>query len=184
MSADAPAAKRMRIRELLPNHKFGQYPTGQLNSITDVPGVLCSTKSITKSADKEAGHDAINTGVTVILPRKDWFKQGCFAAYHRFNGSGEMTGSHWIDESGLLNSPIIITNSFGVGACYDGVYKYARKHHKDPKTGLCDWFLTPLIAETFDGWLSDIGAMPVVPQDVVDGIESATADTVAEGCTG
>ena len=174
--------ERRRIREILPNLSFGRYPTGQHNSLTDVPGLLVHTKSIRKP--KSDSHDIVNTGVTAILPRKDWFKQGCFAAYHRFNGSGEMTGSHWIDETGLLNSPIIITNSFGVGACYSGVYEYAKKHHKDPETGLCDWFLTPVIAETFDGWLSDIGAMAVQPSDVVESIEQASSGTVPEGCTG
>lgn len=174
--------ERRRIREIFPNLSFGRYPTGQRNSLTDVPGLLAHTKSIRKS--KSDSHDVVNTGVTAILPRKDWFKQGCFAAYHRFNGSGEMTGSHWIDETGLLNSPIIITNSFGVGACYSGVYEYAKKHHKDPETGLCDWFLTPVIAETFDGWLSDIGAMAVQPSDVAESIEKASSDPVPEGCTG
>lgn len=176
------SSERRRIRQVFPNLSFGRYPTGQHNSLTDVPGLLASTKSI--RLPKSSSHDVVNTGVTAILPRKDWFKQGCFAAYHRFNGSGEMTGSHWIDESGLLNSPIIITNSFSVGACYSGVYEYAKKHYADPKTGLCDWFLTPVIAETFDGWLSDIGAMAVTPADVVECMEKASIDPVPEGCTG
>lgn len=177
----SPSQPRQRIRELFPNLSFGHFPTGPLNSLTDVPGVLAHTKSII--LPKTDDHHEVNTGVTTILPRKDWFKQGCFAAIHRMNGSGEMTGSHWIEESGLLNSPIIITNSFGVGACYNGVYEYARKHYKD-ESGICDWFLTPVIAETFDGWLSDIGAMAVKSSDVVQGIENATSDPVPEGCTG
>lgn len=177
-------AHRVRIRELLPNLSFGEFVTGRLNSITDVPGVLVSVKSVTKAASKADDHLEVNTGFTVILPRREWFKQGCFAAIHSFNGSGEMTGSHWINESGLLNSPIVITNSFGVGACYDGVYKYARKHYRDTESGICDWFLTPVIAETFDGWLSDIGAMAVRPDDVVEGIDSANSNLVPEGCTG
>lgn len=172
----------MRIRELLPSLSFGHFPPGATNTLTDVPGVLVSTKSIIQARTPE--HHEVNTGVTVILPRQEWFKQGCFAAMHRFNGSGEMTGSHWIEESGLLNSPIVLTNSFGVGACYDGVYQYARKHYKDEKTGLCDWFLTPVIGETFDGWISDIGAMAVKPEDVVEGIENASSAPVQEGCTG
>lgn len=170
------------MRDLFPNLSFGKYPTGALNSLTDVPGVLVSTKSV--RLPKTNDHDVVNTGVTCILPRRDWFKQGCFAAYHRFNGSGEMTGSHWIDETGLLNSPIIITNSFGVGNCYNGVYEFAKKHYVDKETKLCDWFLTPVVAETFDGWLSDIGAMAVQASDVVEGMEGASSDAVPEGNTG
>lgn len=183
MTGDAAAklARRKRIRELFPNLSLGFYPPGPLNSLTDVPGVLVSTQSIVEPRTDE--HHEINTGVTCILPRKDWFKNGCFSAYHRFNGSGEMTGSHWLDETGLLNSPIIITNSFGVGACYNGVYEYARKYHANDKK-LCEWFLTPVIAETFDGYLSDIGAMPVKSRHVVEGIENASSDAVPEGCTG
>lgn len=176
------SGQRMRIRQLLPNLRFGELPTGPNNSLTDVPGVLVHTKSIVKGANLPDHHE-VNTGVTTILPRKEWFKNGCFASYYRFNGSGEMTGSHWIDESGLLNSPIIITNSFGVGSAYNGVYEYARKNYKDDK-GICDWFLTPVIAETFDGWLSDIGAMAVQSSDIVEGIENASSDSVPEGCTG
>ena len=85
---------------------------------------------------------------------------------------------------GLLNSPVIITNSFGVGNCYNGVYEFAKKHYADKETKLCDWFLTPVVAETFDGWLSDIGAMAVQASDVVEGMEGASSDAVPEGNTG
>ena len=96
-SSSSSSSQRRRVRDLFPNLSFGKYATGALNSLTDVPGVLVSTKSVRLPKTEE--HDVVNTGVTCILPRKDWFKQGCFAAYHRFNGSGEMTGSHWIDET-------------------------------------------------------------------------------------
>jgi D-aminopeptidase len=86
-------------------------------------------------------------------------------------------------ESGLLRSPIIITNSFSVGACYTGVYQYAIREHAD-KNGLVDWFLTPVIAETYDGYLNDIAAMTVTPDMVVRGIDAASSDRVLEGCTG
>ncbi|KAL8885023.1 MAG: hypothetical protein Q9192_006719 [Flavoplaca navasiana] len=94
-----------------------------------------------------------------------------------------MTGVHWLDEIGLLNSPIIITNSFAVGAAYTGVYEYCIPQHRNSK-GVCDWFLLPLIAETFDGIMSDIGALAVKPEHVVHGIEQASSGPAEEGNTG
>jgi D-aminopeptidase len=150
----APSASpRCRIRELLPELHLGRHPTGPKNSLTDVPGVLVSTQSIHNSPKyPNAAPNSINTGVTTILPRKDWFEKACFAGIFRFNGAGEMTGSHWIEECGLLHSPIIITGSFGVGSAYNGVYESAVRDYAD-KDGKVDWFLTPVIAETFDGFL-------------------------------
>jgi D-aminopeptidase len=174
-------SKRGRVRDVVPKLNLGRYEPGPLNSITDVPGVLVHTESIIlPRTDK---HHEVNTGVTTILPRKDWFEFGCYAGIFSFNGSGEMTGTHWLNETGLLNSPIAITNSFGVGACYDGIYNYAIKNYCD-KDGLVQWFLLPVVAETFDGHLSDIGAMAVQPSHMVHGIENASAERVEEGCTG
>lgn len=175
-----------RVRDVLPNLHIGRHPTGPLNSLTDVPGVLVHTESINEAANNARtgrGH-AINTGVTTILPRRNWFDEACYAGIFRFNGSGELTGSHWIEETGLLNSPIIITNSFSVGACYSGVYEYAVREYADKETGLADWFLVPVIAETCDLFLNDIAAMVVTPEMVVRGIDSASSDRVPEGNTG
>jgi D-aminopeptidase len=178
---------RARIRSVLPNLFLGHHPPGPKNSLTDVPGVLVNTHSIRKpktlSPDSKVLHHEINTGVTTILPRKDWFPHACYAGIFSFNGSGEMTGSHWLNETGLLSSPIVITNSFAVGACYSGIYEYAIRQYAD-ENGLADWFLLPVVAETFDGYLSDIAAMPVMPGDVVKGIEMASDQAVREGCTG
>ncbi|KAK5095995.1 hypothetical protein LTS08_007877 [Lithohypha guttulata] len=181
-----PSSPRLRVREVLPDLFLGFHATGPLNSLTDVPGVLVHTQSI----HRPAGHDparpvsVINTGVTTILPRRDWFEKGCYSAVFSFNGSGELTGSHWINETGLLNSPIVLTNSFGVGACYDGIYRYAVREYGDKVTGLVDWFLLPVVGETYDGYLNDIGAMPVTADMVVKGIEQASAEKVKEGNTG
>ncbi|KKZ58436.1 D-aminopeptidase [[Emmonsia] crescens] len=177
---------RPRIRDLLPTLKIGRHPTGPLNSLTDVPGVLVHTESLKlHPSTNPAIRHPINTGVTTILPRRDWFDWGCYAGYFRFNGSGEMTGSHWLDETGLLNSPIIITNSFSLGACYSGVYEYAVREYVNKQTGLVDWFLLPVVAETCDLYLNDIGAMAVKPEMVVRGIEQARGgEMVPEGNTG
>ncbi|EGC41098.1 peptidase family T4 [Histoplasma capsulatum var. duboisii H88] len=188
MAADTAneANSRPRIRDLLPTLKIGRHPAGPLNSLTDVPGVLVHTESIKLHPSTTPGiRHPINTGVTTILPRRDWFDWACYAGYFRFNGSGEMTGSHWLDETGLLNSPIIITNSFSVGACYNGVYEYAVREYANKRTGLVNWFLLPVIAETCDSHLNDIGAMAVTPEMVVRGIERARGgESVPEGNTG
>ncbi|KAK4072604.1 hypothetical protein H0G86_012775 [Trichoderma simmonsii] len=180
-----PPPGRMRIRDLLPNLRLGRHSPGPLNSLTDVPGVLVHTQSIL--LPKTAHHHEVNTGVTCILPRKDFVDQGCYASVFRFNGCGEMTGSHWIDETGLLNSPIVLTNSYSVGAAYSGIYQYCRSQlavKQGPEKGLCNGFILPVVSETFDGYLSDIGAMAVTPEHVVQGIESASAMQVPEGNTG
>ena len=176
------------MRNLLPTLHLGYHSPGPTNSLTDVPGVLVSTQSIhkPKTTDPSSGktlHHEINTGVTTILPRSTWFHHACYAGLFSFNGSGEMTGSHWLNETGLLHSPIIITSSFAVGACYSGVYQYAVREYAD-SDGLADWFLLPVVAETFDGYLSDVGAMPIEPGMVVRGIESASDEPVKEGNTG
>jgi D-aminopeptidase len=189
-SPSNPSSSRARVRSVLPQLFLGNYPPGPLNSLTDVPGVLVSTQSIrlpkAASVDGKVIHHEVNTGVTTILPRADFFDNACYAGYFSFNGSGEMTGSHWLNETGTLNTPIIITNSFAVGSCYSGIYEYCVREYKD-KDGLAEWFLLPVVAETFDGYLSDIGAMSVRPGDVVRGIEMALASegkAVEEGCTG
>lgn len=175
---------RHRIRQLLPTVYLGRYKTGPKNSLTDIPGVLVSTQSIHESpAYPNAAAGSINTGVTTILPRKNWFRQACFAGIFRFNGSGEMTGSHWIEESGLLHSPIVITGSFGVGSAYNGIYEYGIRENQD-KDGKVDWFLLPVVAETFDGFLHDMTKFAVTPQHIVKGIDEASSEPVNEGNTG
>src|SRR2546430_8719957 len=138
---------RARVRSVLPKLFLGHYSPGPLNSLTDVPGVLVSTQSIhlpkTTSSDGKVVHHEVNTGVTTILPRADFFDHACHAGYFSFNGSGEMTGSHWLNETGTLNTPIIITNSFAIGSCYSGIYEYCVREYKDTD-GLADWFLLPV----------------------------------------
>jgi D-aminopeptidase len=181
MSTPVP---RQRIRDLLPTLHLGRYQPGPKNSLTDVPGVLVSTQSIHSSPRyPNAPPNSINTGVTTILPRKDWFNKACFAGLFRFNGSGELTGSHWLEETGLLHSPIVLTGSFGVGAAYDGIYEHAIQAHSD-ENGAVDWFLLPVVGETFDGYLHDVSKFAVTPQHIVDGIARASSAPVAEGNTG
>ena len=186
MSSSKPASSesRQRVRDLLPTIYLGRYETGAKNSLTDVAGVLVSTQSIHESHKyPDASVGSINTGVTTILPRKDWFNKGCFAGIFRFNGSGELTGSHWIEESGLLHSPVVITGSFGVGNAYNGIYEHGIREHRD-QVGKVGWFLLPVVAETFDGFLHDVSKFAVTSQHVVKGIDEASSKPVQEGNSG
>ncbi|QDS68602.1 hypothetical protein FKW77_000895 [Venturia effusa] len=181
-SASKVDQSRKRLRQLIPDVYLGKYATGTKNSLTDVPGVLAHTQSIHDGASgTKAG--SINTGVTTILPRTDFFKNACFAGIFRFNGSGEMTGSHCIEETGLLHSPIVITNSFAIGAAYQGIYEHCIPKYKN-EDGEADWFVLPVVAETFDGYMNDIENLVVKPEHIVHGIENVSDAAVPEGNTG
>lgn len=175
-SNPSPASQepRVRIRELLPTLYLGGYAPGRLNSLTDVPGVKVHTQELFAPV-------GTNTGVTCITPRDDWFHDACHAGLFSFNGSGELTGSHWINETGLLHSPIILTNSFSVGAAYEGIYRYAVGKSTG---GNIDWFLLPVVGETFDGYLNDIASFAVRPEHIVHGLENVSSDPVREGSVG
>lgn len=174
-----PSGPRARLRDVVPNVWLGEYKPGPLNAITDVPGVAVHVQSI------HSHEGAVNTGVTTILPRRDWFNKACYAGIFRLNGSGEMTGSHWIDETGLLHSPIVITNSFAVGAAYEGIYRHTIAEQAPLRGSSVDWFLLPVVAETFDGWLNDLSIFAVKPEHVVAGIQGAREGIpVPEGNTG
>ena len=195
INSPSATAPRARIREVFPRIRIGRYAPGPKNSITDVAGVLVSTQSLHKPNTVEPesvpGSDpgtktrhAVNTGVTVILPRREWFTDGCYAGIFRWNGSGEMTGSHWLEETGLLHSPVVLTNSFAVGPAYSGVYRWAVREHAEKDSGIADWFLLPVVAETFDGYLNDVATLAVTPEMIVRGIDEASDAPVAEGNTG
>ena len=170
-------SSRARVRDVLPGLYLGSYKPASLNAITDVPGVLVHTQSIREK------NGSVNTGVTTILPRKDWLHTASYAGMARFNGSGEMTGAHWIAETGLLNSPIVITNSFAIGAAHQGVYEYAvKKYGRD--SGDMDWGVLPVVAETYDGYLNKLSSFAVKPEHIVKGISEASNGPVAEGNVG
>lgn len=174
---------RQRIRQLIPQLRLGKWPTGPLNSITDVPGVLTHAQSIHNPPGSEEESPDINTGVTVILPRLDWYEYSSFAGFFSFNGCGELTSSHWLNETGLLTSPIVLTTTSAVGDAHRGIFEYAIQYHSNQDKEL-DLFLFPTVAETFDGYLNDLSRFAVTPQHIVKGIRSATADAVPEGNTG
>jgi L-aminopeptidase/D-esterase-like protein len=167
----APAAPR--ARDLGIPFDFGT--PGRNNAITDVAGVEVGHATIVEG-------DAVRTGVTAVLPRGkgDEAMRPCFAGVFSLNGNGEMTGTAWIEESGMLEGPVLITNTSSVGVVRDAVIDYASR--KWTKFG--DPWSLPVVAETWDGRLNDIAGMHVKPQHAVQAIESAAPGPVAEGNVG
>jgi L-aminopeptidase/D-esterase-like protein len=125
---------------------------------------------------------SVRTGVTAVLPRGrgDAGRQPCFAGYYSLNGNGEMTGSHWLAETGSLRLPVLITNTHAVGPCHRGVIDWVARER--PETAR-EWLL-PVVAETWDGHLNDINGGHVTEDVVVEALESAAAGPVDEGSVG
>jgi D-aminopeptidase len=153
---------------------IGTYPTGEYNAITDVPGILVGHTTLMYDEPRVA-----RTGVTVIVPRDGLIWQdNAFAGYFSFNGCGEMTGLPFVEEFGLLTSPIAITNTNQVGTAHEAVVSYG----VDKKTAFA--FKLPVIAETYDGWLNDIDGFHLTQAHVRQALDSAAGGPVAEGNVG
>lgn len=164
--------KRTRLRDL--GIATGRLPAGPWNAITDVEGVRVGFSTIIKDAP-----DTVRTGVTAIWPRgPEIWTEFVFAGAHSFNGHGEMTGLPWLAEQGLLGAPICITNTNSVGAVRDAVCAYAIR------AGAPQKFHLPVVAETYDGWLSDIGSFAVTREHTFAALDSAASGPVEEGNVG
>ena len=151
---------------------------GANNAITDVKGVEVGyTTLISGDGDK-----AIRTGVTAILPQGKQFNGRLFAAWHTLNGNGEMTGTTWIEESGGLGSPVLITNTHSVGIVRDAVIEWGAK--KYPGGGYSGDFSLPVVAETYDGFLNDINGFHVKKEHVFAALDGAKTGPIAEGNVG
>jgi len=135
---------RSRLRDL--GIAIGALPTGEHNAITDVPGVQVGHHTL-RFDEPSVGR----TGVTVIEPRsgRGIWRDYAFAGFHSLNGCGEMTGVHWISESGMLTTPIAITNTFDVGTAHHALVRWGQERERLPS------FSLPVAAETHDGWLND-----------------------------
>ncbi len=157
---------------------------GKLNSITDVPGVeIGYTTLISGEGKLEVGKGPVRTGVTAIIPRgHDSLNDPVYAGYFSLNGNGEMTGTAWVEESGFLEGPIVITNTHSVGVARDAVIAWRIKHGAADTTGY--WWSLPVVAETWDGWLNDINGFHVKPEDVFHALDTAHGGMVQEGSVG
>jgi D-aminopeptidase len=156
---------------------------GQLNAITDVKGVeVGQTTLISGSGPLKVGVGPVRTGVTAILPRGHNFKDSVFAAWFTLNGNGEMTGTTWVEDSGFLDGPVMITNTHSVGVVRDAVIAWRVKNAPPDDDGY--WWSLPVVAETWDGELNDINGFHVKPEHVFHALDSAKGGPVEEGSVG
>lgn len=157
---------------------------GPLNAITDVMGVTVGHTTLISGEGKlQIGRGPVRTGVTAVLPRgKDSMMNPVFAGWWSLNGNGEMTGTTWVEESGFLEGPVMITNTHSVGVVRDAVIEWRVQRGQPDPTGY--WWSLPVVAETWDGWLNDINGFHVKPEHAFHAIDSAHRGPVEEGSVG
>jgi len=157
---------------------------GFLNAITDVPGVTVGMVTLISGEGKlEKGKGPVRTGVTSILPRGKTFDP-VYAGWATFNGNGDMTGTHWIDESGFLETPVLITNTGSVGIVRDAAWDWMDRNGYYAPFMKEYWYAYPVVAETYDGMLNDINGQHVRPKHVWQALDQAREGPVAEGSVG
>src|SRR5436190_3445292 len=157
---------------------------GKFNAITDVAGVEVGYATLISGEGKlDVGNGPVRTGVTAIIPRgHNSLNDPVYAGVFSLNGNGEMTGTAWVEESGFLEGPIVITNTHSVGVARDAVIGWRVKHGAADNTGY--WWSLPVVAETWDGWLNDINGFHVKPEHVFQALDSAHGGAIEEGSVG
>jgi L-aminopeptidase/D-esterase-like protein len=157
---------------------------GKFNAITDVAGVEVGYTTLINGEGKlDVGKGPVRTGVTAILPRgHDSLNDPVYAGVFSLNGNGEMTGTAWVEESGFLEGPIVITNTHSVGVARDAVIAWRIQHGAADKTGY--WWSLPVVAETWDGWLNDINGFHVKAEHIALALDSAHGGAIEEGSVG
>ncbi len=163
------AQQKPRARDL--GVPFDGTP-GALNAITDVTGIEVGHTTLIQGAD-------VRTGVTVVFPRGKSSTDSAFAGWFSQNGNGEMTGTTWIEESGFLDSAVLITNTHSVGVVRDAYIQWDLKR----RAGFNVWEL-PVVAETFDGFLNDVNGFHVKPEHVAAALDGARSGRITEGAVG
>jgi L-aminopeptidase/D-esterase-like protein len=181
LSGVVDAQSKPRAREL--GIPFDGAP-GSLNSITDVKGIeVGHTTLISGEGKLQVGVGPVRTGVTAVLPRgKQSPNDPVFAGWFSLNGNGEMTGTTWVEESGFLEGPIMITNTHSVGVVRDATIAWRVKRGPPDPTGY--WWSLPIVAETFDGYLNDINGFHVKANHAAEALEGAKSGPVLEGNVG
>jgi D-aminopeptidase len=180
-ASSVSAQSKPRARDL--GIPFDGTP-GANNAITDVQGVEVGYTTLVSGSGKlKVGEGPVRTGVTAVLPRgKKVFTDPVFAGWYSLNGNGEMTGTTWIEESGFLEGPVMITNTHSVGVVRDAVIDWRIKHGGPDSSGY--WWSLPVVAETYDGALNDINGFHVKPGHVFNAIDTANAGAIVEGNVG
>ncbi len=160
--------------------------TGQLNAITDVSGIEVGQVTLVEGNGKlQVGKGPVRTGVTAILPRGKHYDP-VFAGWYALNGNGEMTGTTWIEESGFLEGPVMITNTHSVGVVRDAVIEWGYNNKFfDPLPNAPDvYWALPVVGETYDGVLNDINGFHVKKAHVFEALNKAKSGPVTEGNVG
>ena len=156
---------------------------GPLDSITDVKGVEVGYRTLISGDGKlVVGTGPVRTGVTAVFPRGKNSVDPVFAGWFTENGNGEMTGTTWVEESGFLYGPVMITNTHSVGVVRDSVIAWQLQH--GPGLPLEDWWSLPVVAETWDGYLNDINGFHVKAEDADAAMRDAHGGPIAEGNVG
>ena len=175
-SAAAPRARDLGV-------PFDGVP-GPLNAITDVAGVIVGHTTLISGEGKlRVGQGPVRTGVTAVLPRGlESMNVPVFAGWYSLNGNGEMTGTTWVEESGNLEGPVMITNTHSVGVVRDAVIKWRVAHGGADDSGY--WWSLPVVGETWDGWLNDVNGFHVKPEHALHALDVAVGGPVEEGNVG
>ncbi len=156
---------------------------GPLNAITDVKGVeVGHTTLISGEGKLRVGKGPVRTGVTAVLPRGKRSDDPVFAGWFSLNGNGEMTGTTWVEESGFLEGPVMITNTHSVGVVRDAVIAWRVERGVPDAWGY--WWSLPVVAETYDGYLNDVNGFHVRPEHVFQALAGARSGPVEEGNVG
>jgi len=180
LTAAATAQTGPRARDL--GVPFDGTP-GPFNAITDVKGVeVGHTTLISGSGPLKVGVGPVRTGVTAVLPRGHNFTDSVFAGWFTLNGNGEMTGTTWVEDSGFLDGPVMITNTHSVGVVRDAVIAWRVKNAPPDDEGY--WWSLPVVAETWDGDLNDVNGFHVKPEHVFHALDTAKGGPVEEGSVG
>jgi D-aminopeptidase len=165
---------RKRLREL--GHSVGRFPTGELNALVDVPGVLVGHRTLIEG-------DRLRTGVTAVLPHGgNLYEEKVLGACHVVNAYGKAAGLTQLAELGTIESPILLTNTLSVGAAWEGGLRHLLE--QNPGAARDRDTVNVIVGECFDGWLSDARALAVRPEHALEAIAAARADETAEGPVG
>ncbi|HEX6836503.1 MAG TPA: P1 family peptidase, partial [Polyangia bacterium] len=172
---------RKRLRDL--GVSIGHYPTGPLNTITDVGGVRVGHSTLISGEGKlERGKGPVRTGVTCVMPHEDVYRERLIGGTFVLNGAGEVAGLTQVSEWGLIETPILLTNTLSVGKVSDAAVKWMSKKH--PGIGSDEDVVIPVVGECDDSFLNDAVGRHIRSEHVYNAIEKAAMGPVAEGSVG
>lgn len=172
---------RFRLRDL--GISIGEFPTGPLNSITDVPGVKVGHSTVIEgSGRRRPGNGPVRTGVTVILPNEDIYNRKLVSGSFTLSGAGEVSGLTQVMEWGLIETPIALTNTLSVGRVSDCVVKWMAERY--PEIREQQEVIIPVVGECDDSFLNDAVGLHIKPQHVFSALDNAKSDLPLEGAVG